>query len=238
MAVRDRGLLSAELDAIADELADEDDPRYRSRLTGAQEALLWLMGRRATSPVSRALIETPGQSEGYHEAVRADEVTSGVRPLPQGLTRDYAGGVAAALMWAVEQTSEPPSPLPDGNPMRARVELERAYEANVALAQSPPTHWGTADRSEQDGVVAALGWLVGHGSSPVSRRARGVIDVVDHDRSVVAEEMEMASRLSAPRPQRMASHATSLVASTTPWPGRWPPGTASQARPSELQLSH
>ncbi len=120
----------------------------------------------------------------------------------------------------------------------ATAELERAYEANVALAQSPPTHWSAADRSEQDGVVAALGWLVAT-APPLYLDVLAVSLTLSITTAAWSLRRWRRPVFSvAPRPQRMASHATSLAASTTAWPGRWPPGTASRARPSELRLSH
>ena len=186
---RDPELLKRELVAIDQELAGQHDRRYAARLAGASRGIRWLMGHFSTAPVSSRPIERPETSDAYSEAMWADEVATGVRAVPKGVTHEHAAGVASGLMWALGRSHEAPSPLGDHAPLRERRVIEREYEANLPLAKNPPPQWSPGDIEEELGVLAALGWVLGKNNSPISGKAGGV------DRVALESEMEAAQRL-------------------------------------------
>ena len=189
--LRSSGLVRQELDAIASELGEETDRRYVARLRGADAGLQWMIGRSSVAPVSGRLMERPQSPDAYSEAMWADEVTTGVRPAPPGMSTEYAGGVAAGLLWALGRSGQAPSPLGNDAPLRALSAIEREYEGNLALLQNPPPKWLAEDVDEERGVVAGLAWLLGIAPSSISGRPASA------SRAEVEAEMEAAQALTA-----------------------------------------
>lgn len=176
---RDIEAVEQELAAINVELVSEADAGYIERLRGSKSALLWAIGRTSTAPASGRLTERPSAGDLYSEGMWADEIVTGVRPLPHDVSRAFAGGVAGALMWMLRRTSESPSPV-DNPGLRPASEVLRALDANRQLLATPPPHWDQEDLEEQRGVVAALAWIAGQGApSPVTglKQAAGVVEV-------------------------------------------------------------
>ncbi len=126
-----------------------------------------MLGHSPTAPVSRRLLEQPNATDSYSDALSADEVATGVRPLPAGLTHEQAAGVAAGLMWALGRSHEAPSPLGEDAPLRDRAQIEHEYQGNLGLAKNPPPQWSPGQVEEELGVLAALGWVLGKSSSPL-----------------------------------------------------------------------
>ncbi len=150
-----------------------------------------MLGHSPTAPVSRRLLEQPNATDSYSDALSADEVATGVRPLPAGLTHEQAAGVAAGLMWALGRSHEAPSPLGEDAPLRDRAQIEHEYQGNLGLAKNPPPQWSPGQVEEELGVLAALGWVLGKSSSPL----KGLTGAVD--RAAVESELESAQRLTA-----------------------------------------
>lgn len=169
--VREKGAVEQALSGISGELLAQPEPSYRDRLRGSKAALFWAIGRSATAPASGRLIERPGAGDLYHEAMWADEIVTGVRPLPRSTSREFVGGVAGALMWMLRRTSESPGPASTTPGLRDAGEVVRSLELNRELLATPPPGWDDEELEEQRGVIAALDWVAGAAArSPVSNR--------------------------------------------------------------------
>lgn len=168
--VRDPEAVERELSAIAGDLRSQTDLDYLDRLRGSYEALTWGLGRLASAPASRRLIERPSPVDLFHEGMWADEIVRGVRPLPHGVTQAFAGGVAGGLMWMLHRTSDSPSPTSVAGLRPGTEIIDELGAARKALAAAPGA-WLAEDHEEQRGVVHGLAWVAGLSpTSPVTAK--------------------------------------------------------------------
>lgn len=103
------GALVEELAVLREELEATALASYAARVRGAIDALEWLTREGASAaPASRRVAEAD-ISGAASEMYWAEEVEVGTRRRPEGVAREYFGGVSAALTWALGQTDMPPA---------------------------------------------------------------------------------------------------------------------------------
>jgi hypothetical protein len=107
---RPDAVLRQELAAIERE-RPEDRSGWDEQLRGAGAALVWLLGEGDVAPISGEAIEMPTWQQSFAESEWAEEVHSGIRPMPPNASEEYANGVWFAISWAWEIVEEPPVPL-------------------------------------------------------------------------------------------------------------------------------
>jgi hypothetical protein len=101
--------LEEEIDFARGEIAIQKDADYLDQLRGIVAALEWVLGRESVSPASFQVQRLPDWRAQLLEAVRAGEIETDVRPMPEGVSKHYARGIASALRWTAGDTDITPS---------------------------------------------------------------------------------------------------------------------------------
>jgi hypothetical protein len=109
---RPGAVLRQELAAIERERPG-DRSGWDEQLRGAAAALVWVLGETDAGPISGEAVEMPTWQQSFMEGGWAEEVHSGIRPMPLGASGEYANGVWFGIAWAWEVVEDPPVPLED-----------------------------------------------------------------------------------------------------------------------------
>lgn len=107
MSLRAPTVIDQHLDLLRTAIADEKDWLYTERLRGAADGLRW-MRKSGRAPTSGRHFAGSDRFNVYSEMEWAGEIETGVRALPSGMVKEYAGGVCVALAWASGDTDLPP----------------------------------------------------------------------------------------------------------------------------------
>lgn len=91
------------------EIETESDPNPVERLRGVVPGIEWALGREAVAPAILKVQPSPDWRQMRPEATWAAEIETGVRAMPEGMSKHYAGGLVASLFWASGQTDVTPA---------------------------------------------------------------------------------------------------------------------------------
>ena len=182
--IRSREDLSSQRAIAVDELAALESGasvETRGYYGGAIEALDWLLGTTALSPVTSTYGYEPSRSAVADEHRAVEDVLYNRRD-GGGRPRSWYGSMDVVLSWALNNGNGRPF---QGSESQVRPEAALRREAEILELQRSAGGVSPAVRQSMDGARAALDWLVGDGDGPMSglprRRGGPSADQVDDE---------------------------------------------------------